>query len=131
MDVIFGPELREHAAGRSPSTVASSARAAHDTAEDVFESQTVELDAPVPMSAVEALLADLPDGVARLKGLVPISTSNDEIAVYVVQAVGTRTSITTQPPESHESTRRRAISVIAHKGTLHSDWLRSRLQPDC
>ena len=128
MDVIFGPELREHAAGRSPTTVASSARAAHDTAEDVFESQTVELDAPVPMPVIEALLADLPDGIARLKGLVPISTSNDEIAVYVVQAVGTRASITTQPPESHESTRRRAISVIAHRGTLPPDWLHSWLK---
>ena len=131
MDVIFGPDLREHAAGRSPNTIALSAPAAHDTAEDVFESQTVELDAPVPMPAIEALLADLPDGVARLKGLVPISTSNDEIAVYVVQAVGTRTSIDRHPADSAASTSRWAISVIAHKGTLPPDWLRSRLQPGC
>ncbi|MXY02860.1 MAG: GTP-binding protein [Acidimicrobiales bacterium] len=131
MDVIFGPELREHAAGRSPSTVASSARAAHDTAEDVFESQTVELDAPVPMPVIEALLADLPDGVARLKGLVPVSASSGDVAIYVVQAVGTRTSIDRQPADSAASTSRWAISVIAHKGTLPPDWLRSRLQPDC
>ena len=128
MDVIFGPELREHAAGRSPTTVASSARAAHDTAEDVFESQTVELDAPVPMPVVEALLADLPDGVARLKGLVPVAASSGNVAIYVVQAVGTRTSITRQPAEPNASTGRWAVSVIAHKGTLPPDWLDSWLE---
>ena len=131
MDVIFGPELRERAAGRSASTIASSAPAAHDTADDVFESQTVELDAPVPMPMIEALLSDLPDGVARLKGLVPVTASGGEIVIYVVQAVGARTSVAAHPAESDVPTDRRAISIVAHKGTLPPDWLRSRLQPDC
>ena len=127
IDVLLGPALREHAAGRSPSMIASSAPAAHDTAEDVFESQTVELDAPVPMPVIEALLADLPDGVARLKGLVPVTASGGVVAIHVVQAVGTRTSITRQPADSSASTGRWAISVIAHKGTLPPDWLQAQL----
>ncbi|WP_419945561.1 CobW family GTP-binding protein [Candidatus Poriferisodalis sp.] len=131
MEVIFGPEHRAHAAGRSPGTIASSAPTAHDTAEDVFESQTVELDAPVPMPVVESLLADLPNGVARLKGLVPVAASSGDVAIYVVQAVGARTSVTAHPAESSVSIGRGSISVIAHKGTLPPDWLRSRLQPDC
>ena len=128
IDVLFGPELRDDAAelpqSRPPATVATTPM----TAEEVFESQTVELNAPVPMPVIEALLADLPDGVARLKGLVPVSASSGDVAVHVVQAVGTRTSIDRQPADSYESTRRWAISVIAHKGTLPPDWLRSRLE---
>ena len=133
MDVIFGPELREHAAGRSPTTVASSARAAHDTAEDVFESQTVELDAPVPMPVIEALLADLPDGVARLKGLVqaaPPASADDANAAetaYLVEAIGKRTSMTPHATDPTQPPPRWAISLISHKGSLAPDWLESRL----
>ena len=130
-EVIFGPERGEHAAERTASTVASDAPAAHDTAEDVFESQTVELDAPVPMPVIEALLADLPDGVARLKGLVPVSAANGDVAIHAVHAVGARTSIAEQPAGSTVPTGRWAVSVIAHKGTLPPGWLRSQLQPGC
>ena len=128
IDVLFGPRLRDDAAEPPQSSPAAAVAATPVTAEEVFESQTVELDTPVPMPVVEALLADLPDGVARLKGLVPVSDSSGEVAIYVVQAVGTRTSIDRQPADSSLSTGRWAISVIAHKGTLPPDWLRSRLK---
>lgn len=131
IDVLFGPELRADVAELPQSSPAASATTTALTAEEVFESQTVEPDAPVPMPVIEALLADLPDGVARLKGLVPVSASSGEVAIYVVQAVGTRTSIIRQPADSNVSTGRWAISVIAHKGTLPPDWLRSQLQPGC
>jgi len=133
MDVIFGPELREHAAGRSPSTVASSARAAHDTAEDVFESQTVVLDAPVPLPVIEALVANLPIGVARLKGLVqgaPAASADDANAAetaYLVEAIGKRTSMTPHATDPTQPPPRWAISLISHKGSLAPDWLESRL----
>lgn len=128
MEVLFGPELRDDAAERPRSNIPASTAATALSAEEVFESQTVELDAPVPMPVIEALLADLPDGVARLKGLVPISASSGEAAIHAVQAVGGRTSIMRHPAESDVSTGRWAISVIAHKGTLPPDWLRSRLK---
>ena len=131
IDVLFGPELRDDAAQLPHSSPPAAVAATPATAQEVFESQTVELDAPAPMPVIEALLTDLPDGVARLKGLVPISTSSDEVAVHVVQAVGTRTSIAKQPADSNVSTGRWAISVIAHKGTLPPEWLQSQLQPDC
>lgn len=129
VEVLFGPEPEADAVNTLDSAAPDPSAA--PPAEDLFESQTVELDAPVPMPVIEALLADLPDSVARLKGLVPVSASSGDIAVHVVQAVGTRTSITRQPAGSDVSTGRWAISVIAHKGTLPPDWLQSQLQPGC
>ena len=138
LDVLFGPELRDGAAGLSQGTPPGTGSAVATTAEDVFESQTVELDAPVPMPVVEALLANLPDGIARLKGLVRAAPSADaeeaesgDATGCLIEAVGTRTSMTPLAPSSDESPRRWAVSVIAHKGTLPPDWLRSQLQSGC
>lgn len=128
IDVLFGPELRDDAAERPQSNPPASTATTATTADEVFVSQTVELDAPVPMPVIEALLADLPAGIARLKGLVPVSASSGDVAVYEVQAVGTRTSITRHPADSNVSTGRRAVSVIAHKGTLPPHWLHAWLK---
>lgn len=130
--LLFGPRPNGDVAdtpGPTPSPPGGTQTgSAAPTAEDLFESQTVVLDAPVPMPVIEALLTNLPESVVRLKGLVPVLESSGEVAVYVVQAVGARTSITRHPADSSVSTGRRAISLIAHKGTLPPDWLRSRLE---
>jgi len=134
VDVLFGPELRDDATEPSQSSPPAAVAATAVTAEELFESQTVELDAPVPMLAVEALLADLPQGVARLKGFVRAASSVDAddaeagtATGYLIEAVGTRTSIAPLAPGSDELPRRWAVSVIAHKGTLPPDWLAERL----
>lgn len=140
IEVLFGPRPEDDAASTlDRSAPDTNAARAVPTAEDLFESQTVVLDAPVPMSAVEALFADLPDGVARLKGLVqavpPASTDGAQgsetagAAAYLIEAVGKRTSMTPLAPGSGESPRQWAVSLIAHKGSLPPDWLRSRLGP--
>ncbi len=107
---------------------ATAAGHAHEHAADLFESQTVTLDEPVPSARIRDLLDNVPDGVARLKGLVRVTEGDgshdapSSVADWVIEAVGTRTSMT--PSEPH---RRWVISVIAHKGSLPVDWLVDRL----
>ena len=100
---------------------------------ELFDSQTVELDAPVAEEMVATLLADLPDCIVRLKGLVQVapgsnSSGSHDPADYLVEAVGPRTSMTSRQPDTSTSSARRAISIISHKDALPADWLRSRLQ---
>ena len=106
---------------------------AHEHAEDLFESQTVTLDEPVPSARIRDLLDHLPDGVARLKGLVRIAEGGgphdapSSVADWVIEAVGTRTSMTPYSLDSGEPLRRWVISLIARKGSLPPDWLGERL----
>lgn len=103
---------------------------------ELFDSQTVELDAPVAERVVTALLAELPESVVRLKGLVQVapnlSHGNDDGAdgpvEFLIEAVGVRTSMTPRQHDTSTSSPRRAISIIAHKGALAPTWLRERLQ---
>ena len=83
------------------------------------------------------MLADLPEGVARLKGLVPAApaagasdTTAREAAdatAYLIEAVGKRTSMTPYATDPTQPPSRWAISLISHKGALAPDWLESRL----
>ncbi|WP_419854248.1 CobW family GTP-binding protein [Candidatus Poriferisodalis sp.] len=142
IDVLLGPRSASDAvgAGERPAPEGAAAPGWH-VVEDLFESQTVVLDTPVPMPVIEALLADLPDGVARLKGLVqaaPAASTSDTSATetadataYLVEAVGKRTSITPHATDPTQPPPHWAISLIAHKGTLPPDWLRSQLQSGC
>ena len=131
VEVLFGPQPEDDAVN---TLVRSAPDPGAPAAEDLFESQTVVADAPVPMPAIEALLTNLPAGVARLKGFVctaPPTSAEDaeagDATGYLIEAVGTRTSITPLAPGPEESPRQWAISVIAHKGTLPPDWLHDRL----
>ena len=109
--------------------------------EHPFESQTIALDHPVPMPVIEALLADLPDGVTRLKGILqaaPAASASDanaaeaaQATAYLVEAVGKRTSMTPHATDPTQPPPRWAISLISHKGVLPPTWLASRLHPDC
>ena len=139
VEVLFGPQPAGDAAGTlGRSGPDSNAGRAVPAAEDLFESQTVVLNAPVPTPALESLLADLPQGVARLKGLVQAvpsagadGTEAGGATGYLIEAVGTRTSMSPLAPDSDEPPSRWVISLIAHKDSLPPDWLRSRLRPGC
>ncbi|WP_419920857.1 CobW family GTP-binding protein [Candidatus Poriferisodalis sp.] len=121
------PETSMLKGSRAPGGAA--AGHAHEHAEDLFESQTVTLHEPVPSARIRDLLDQLPDGVARLKGLVRVTDSDgpheaaSAVADWVIEAVGTRTSMTPYSLDSGEPPRRWAISVIARKGSLPRDWL--------
>ncbi len=135
IDVLFGPRAEgDRSAGAGDPSVDPPSGAPGPAAEDLFESQTVELDGPVPLRTVEALLADLPAGVARLKGLVRLirpavssGDAGDDAADYLIEAVGTRTSMIPHLVESSDPLRRWVVSLIARKGSLPPDWLRERL----
>ncbi|WP_419910597.1 CobW family GTP-binding protein [Candidatus Poriferisodalis sp.] len=142
IDVLLGPRSADDAADirERPAPEAAAASRWH-VVEELFESQTVVLDAPVPMPVIEALLADLPDDVARLKGLVqaaPAAGASDttareaaDAAAYLVEAVGKRTSMTPHLTDPTQPPPRWAISLISHKGALAPDWLAERLRSDC
>ncbi len=137
VDLVFG--LHTDLAGGMHAPVRSAAppigQGFEAAADDLFESQTVVLDAPVPMPTIESLLAELPKVIVRLKGIVGIvpnssvaDTHDDESATdYLIQAVGSRTELTPLAASSNATPRRCAVSLIARKGSLDSDWLRDRL----
>ena len=135
IDVLFGPQAEgARSAGAGDPAVAPPSEAPGPAAEDLFESQTVELDGPVPLRIIEQLLADLPAGVARLKGLVSVTRpddsggdAGDSAADYLIEAVGTRTSMIPHMVDSGDSLRRWVVSLIARKGSLSPDWLGERL----
>ena len=142
IDVLLGPGSATEAVDTPERPAPERAAASRwHVVENLFESQTVVLDAPVPMPVIEALLADLPDGVARLKGLVQAAppagesdTSATEAAdatAYLVEAVGKRTSMTPHATDPTQPPPRWAISLISHKGALPPNWLAERLHPDC
>ena len=141
IDVLLGPRPAGDAAGTSERPAPGPAAApASPTAEDLFESQTVVLDAPVARPVIEALLTDLPDGVVRLKGLVQVAPPADapdasdteivEVTACLIEAVGRRTSITPHATDPNRPPPRWAVSLIARKGSLPPDWLRAQLHPD-
>ncbi len=116
---------------------APTAEPATNTAVDVFESCTVALDKPIPMERMEALLANLPEYVLRLKGLVQLTHSDQSpstsaskangneanVSDYVIQAVGKRSSITPSEPHSRHS-----LSLVARKNSAALDWLERALE---
>ena len=82
------------------------------------------------------MLAELPAGVVRLKGLVqierPADAGSDPVssaAEYLIEAVGARTSIVPLPSGSAAKPPRWAVSLIALKGTVAPDWIDDRLRP--
>ncbi len=138
IDVLLGPGSASDAAdGRERPAPDAAAAPGWHTVEDLFESQTVVLDVPVPMLVIEALLADLPDGVARLKGLIQAAppTSADDTnaadaanaAAYLIEAVGKRTSMTPHATDPTQPPPRWAISLISNKDSLPPTWLAERL----
>ena len=129
IDVLFGPWSDGDVAARSAGPPGTA-----PTAEDLFESQTVELAGPVPLLTLKALLADLPESVTRLKGLVQVAPTEGSGAAesgegvdYLIEAVGARTSMTPHTGTGSGSRRRWVISLIAYKDSLSPDWLQSRL----
>jgi len=134
IDVLLGPRSASDAVDtRERSAPEGAAASRWHVVEELFESQTVVLDAPVPLPVIEALVANLPNGVARLKGLVqaapPASAddANADATAYLVEAIGKRTSITPHATDPTQPPPRWAISLISHKGALAPDWLESRL----
>lgn len=127
IEVLFGPRAD---GGETDVSVGHTGAATTPHAEDLFDSQTVELDAPVPLQLIESLLADLPGGVARLKGLVqvmPPDGASVEVADYLVEAVGPRTSTTPHTSELGGPPRNWSISLISYRGSVPPEWLHNRL----
>lgn len=134
IDVLLGPLPASDAVDtpERPALERAAASRSH-VVENLFESQTVVLDAPIAMPIIESLLADLPDGVVRLKGLlqaVPPASTEDaskteaaDTTAYLIEAVGKRTSMTPHPTDATQPPPRWAISLIAHKGALPPNWL--------
>ncbi|WP_420438800.1 CobW family GTP-binding protein [Candidatus Poriferisodalis sp.] len=140
IDVLLGPRSAGDAAStRQRPALGAAAAPGSPTAEEFFESQTVVLDAPIAMPVIEALLADLPDGVARLKGLVqaapPVNagdageTETADATAYLIEAVGKRTSVVPHATDPNQPPPQWAVSLIAHKGALPLNWLESGLHP--
>ena len=138
IDVLLGPRSGSDEADTRERPAAEGAAASRwHVVENLFESQTVVLDAPIAMPIIESLLADLPDGVARLKGLlqaVPPASTEDasetdtaDATACLVEAVGKRTSITPHATDPAQPPPRWAISLISHKGSVAPDWLAERL----
>ena len=102
---------------------------------ELFDSQTVDLEAPLAEEVVNALLAELPESVVRLKGLVQVipgaNSGGDRPGApsdFLIEAVGARTSMALRQPDTIASRARQAISIITHKGALPPNWLRDRLR---
>ncbi len=141
IDVLLGPRsARDTASARERPAPEGAAAPGWHAVEDLFESQTVVLKAPIGMPVIEALLANLPDAVVRLKGLVqavPPASESDanaretaDATAYLIEAVGKRTSMTPHATDPTQPPPRWAISLISHKGALPPNWLQARLRPD-
>ena len=134
--VLFGPGLGDDTApvpDAAATGVAAPAVPTAPTAEELFESQTVVLDAPVPRPVIDTLLAHLPESVVRLKGFVQTvpgasdDNNPDHPTSYLIEAVGARTSMTPHSTDSSQPPSQWAISLIAHKNSLPPNWLAARL----
>lgn len=132
LDVVFEPEIGDDGSSVDDVVRASDGDESHQhhhphTADDIFESRTIELSEPVAAARMTALLADLPDAVLRLKGLVQLVSdsphrSQPAVTDHVVQAVGRRSTITSSQPHRHH-----VIGIVARRGELAVDWPHQQL----
>ncbi|MCB0994776.1 MAG: GTP-binding protein, partial [Acidimicrobiales bacterium] len=95
-----------------------------DTA-SAYQTWAIEVDAPVRRSRLDELLAALPDGVYRAKGIVRLSDDPDN--AVVLHAVGRRRSL---EPFDRSSAGPSRIVAIGQPGAIDDAWLRTQLAPD-
>ncbi len=125
--VLFGSHPDND--GRRPTAPADDRRGEGDTghehgAEDVFESWSWSGSEPLARSAVEQMMAELPDEIIRAKGVLLLDDDLDRS--FVLQRVGKRWTLRggrpwTGPPGSQ-------LVFIATRGAIDHEWLRSGLE---
>ena len=117
--LVLGTGL--HVCAGSPTNGAQSPAETHDSHYDTW---TYEQDRPMNADAVRVVLANLPDGALRAKGLVHIA---DTPEATIVQLVGKRLSM--RPGQAWGATpRRTALVMIATAGS--QDWASLEQQLD-
>jgi G3E family GTPase len=83
-----------------------------DAPHATHETRTIAADRPIARAALDAFLADRPDGVVRVKGLVRLVGGDDPV---VVQVVGRRVEITARSVGGSDA--RAALVAVAVPGT--------------
>ena len=83
-----------------------------DAPHATHETRTIAVDRPIARATLDALLADRPDGVVRVKGLVRLVGDDDPV---VVQVVGRRVEITRR--SAGGAGVRAALVAVALPGT--------------
>ena len=113
--VLFG------AVGRPP----AGPRPVPVDASEVFESWTWSGDL-VERPRLDALMADLPEGAMRAKGLLRLT--DDPGTAMLLQRVGRRWSLRPAAPETDPGPGSRVV-VIGRRGAIDPAWLAARLGP--
>jgi G3E family GTPase len=119
--VLFGPDLTLKAADHNPDLNP----AGPSPAESVFESWSWSSPSSVERPVIEALMADLPDGVVRAKGVLVIS--DDRRRRHVLQRVGRRWTLQPGPLDDGAETMGSQLVVLGHRGVIDDRWLAARL----
>ena len=114
LDLLLGPSLASVTRGSSP---------ADHGVDDVFESWTFSSDVPLDVIRVDAMIAALPEGIVRLKGVV--RTQDEPARRTILQVVGRRS---TRSSAGEWTDGPSQIVAIGHRGTIGPDWLDQRLR---
>ncbi len=103
-------------ADRAPATSSSPAAAVFDT----WSAQTAK---PMTRSQVERLMADTPDTIVRMKGIIRLDDGADNMAA--LHRVGRRWSLTPLSDQQADTTTR--LVAIGLVGAVPPDWLARHL----
>lgn len=127
--VLFGRTTGEARRGHGPLDPARSARGGG--AEETYQQWSWRSEKNLDRAAVEQLMADLPAGVVRAKGILWLTEAPDQ--PMVLQRVGRRWTLRpvrrpTSPTGSHLDGPSR-LEVIGLHGVIDEPWLAARLQP--
>ncbi len=98
----------------------------HGSVDDVFQNWTWVGDGSLARATIEGLMADLPDGIVRAKGVLRLDDDPDR--PQVLQRVGQRWTLRPVPasaPASSSSGSR--LVLIGRTGALDDAWLDDRL----
>ena len=128
-ELLFGTERSDPPTpddGSAPVTAANRA-GGHDPVERAhaeFESWSWSWPDPVDVSVIEAAMADAPEGVLRLKGVVRLI---DDPRAHVVQRVGRRWSLRPDPDRSPLDGSQ--IVAIGIPAAIDDEWLAAHFDP--
>ena len=90
------------------------------SAQNVFSTWTFTSDSPLERAVVEQLMADLPDTIVRMKGIVFLDTAPGD--AVVLQRVGRRWSL--QPSDLKQAEPTSRIVAIGLTDAISDSWLK-------
>ncbi len=99
----------------------------HTGAVPRFESTTYRTTDPISLHRLHALLAALPRGVVRVKGILNLSDKPDHRCL--LQVSGRQATITVGRPWVDDITETRLV-FIGLSGSVNSQWIAKNLSPD-